>query len=61
MKPYGTQREVVQKFERVTFLFMYFNENFAKINENKVVCTWKFEKKWLKLEKKQEKHSNFSG
>ena len=32
---------------------MSFNENFVKINENKVVCIWKFKKKWekLKLEK----------
>ena len=27
---------------------MYFNKNFVKINENKVVCIWKFKKKWVK-------------
>ena len=27
---------------------MYFNKNFVKINENKVVCMWKFKKKWVK-------------
>ena len=27
---------------------MYFNKNFIKINENKVVCMWKFKKKWVK-------------
>ena len=27
---------------------MSINENFVKINENKVVCMWKFKKKWVK-------------
>ena len=34
---------------------MSFSKNFVKINENKVVCIWKFKKKWAKLKKNKEK------
>ena len=32
---------------------MYFNKNFVKINENKVVCMWKFKKKVGKMVSRQ--------